>query len=91
MADLALSVELADRGERPGRDLKRREGREDRDIGQVLRRNGAELLRMTKEVDRPVQRFNRLDPPLRELGDVRNQNFLAERAIRLAHLLLLAW
>ena len=71
VADLALSVELADRGQRPGRDLKRREGREDRDIGQVLRRDGAELLRMAEEVDRPVQRFNRLVPALLELGRCR--------------------
>ena len=37
-----------------------------------------------------MQRVNCLAPACLELGDIANQHFLAQRAVRLAHLLLLA-
>ncbi len=89
MTELALAVELSVGRQRARRRQSSGERRKDRHVRQVLRRDRTELLRVAQQIDRSLKTVYRVAPPLLEVVHGRDQDFLAQRTIRFAHLPLL--
>src|SRR5262249_25081431 len=82
-----LGVKLTIRRQRSSRSLYRSERGKNRDVRQVLGRDGSELLRVTEEVDRAAERINRLVPSFLKVRYAGHQNLLAQEAVRFTYLL----